>query len=184
MPTERKVAAVADLEDRLQRATIVIGLDYRGLPVAELRELRRALRKQESSIELRVVKNTLAKRAFANTGRGGAEVILNEATALLFGYEEVVTPPKAISEYQREKRMVLPIYGGEMDGTVLSAAEVMELADVPSRTELMAKIAGGVAGPIAGIAMTLSGVLRELASAVDARAQQLEESSAAAASGS
>ena len=182
MSTERKLAAVADLEDRLKRATIVIGLDYRGLPVMELRELRRALRKRESSIELRVVKNTLAKRAFANVDRGGAETILNEATALLFGYEEVVTPSKAISDYQRERRIVLPIHGGEMDGTVLSAAEVMELAAVPGRTELMAKIAGGVAGPIAGIAMTLSSVLRELASAVDARAQQLEESSVAAAS--
>ena len=77
---------------------------------------------------------------------------------------------------------MLPIHGGETDGTVLSAAEVMELAAVPSRIELMAKIAGGVAGPIAGIAITLSSVLRELASAVDARAQQLEEGSAAAAS--
>jgi large subunit ribosomal protein L10 len=140
------------------------------------------LRERENSIELRIVKNTLAQRAFDNTGRAGAETILNEATALLFGYEEVVNPSKAISDYQRENRTEVIIRGGEMDGKVLSATEVMELATLPSHTELMAKIASGVNGPITGIATTLSNILRELASAVDARANQLEESGTVTAS--
>ena len=182
MPTERKVAQIAELEERLKRAAIVIGLDYRGLSVMQMHDLRRTLRQHEASIELRVVKNTLARRAFGNAGRAGAEKILQEATALLFGYEEVVNPAKAISEFQREKRLELNVYGGEMDGAVLNAAEVMELATLPGRAELMARIAGGVNGPIAGIAITLSSVLREIAGAVDARANQLEESGATAAS--
>lgn len=182
MPTERKVAQVAELEDRLKRAAIVIGLDHRGLSVTQLHDLRRALRAREASIELRVVKNTLARRAFANAGRAGVDEILKEATALLFGYEEVVNPPKGISDFQREKRIEVTVHGGEMDGAVLSAAQVMELASLPGRMELMARLAGGVNGPITGIASTLSSILRELAGAVDARANQLEESGTAAAS--
>ena len=174
MPTDRKVAQVHELEERLRRAVITIGIDYRGLTVAQLRQLRTTLRATEPSMELRVVKNTLAQRAAERVAQGGLSALLQETTALLFGYEEIANPVKAMGQYARDTRTELLIYGGYLDGAVLTPAEVSELASLPSRPQLLAKIAGGLTSPIAGLASVLTGVLRELAAVIDARAAQLE----------
>ncbi len=179
MPTEHKVQQVAELEERLTRAVMAIGLDFRGLSVGEMRALRLTLRETEPSMELRVVKNTLLRRAADNAGKPGIAQLAQEATALLLGYEEEVAPPKALHTYLRAKRLEIPIHGGYLDGEVLSAAQVADLATVPSRSELMAKLAGGVNGPVGGIAAGLHAVLRGVAAIVDARAEQLGESEGA-----
>ncbi len=178
MPTARKIAQVAELEDRLTRCVIAIGLDYRGLKVAQLQALRRALREREASMEVRVVKNTLLRRAAEAAGKPAVAEVAHETTALLLGYEDVVTPPKAIAQYLREHRLEMVIHGGYAEGARLSATDVRALADVPSRPELMAKVAGGVLSPIAGIAGALAAVFREMAAMVEARAVQLEEQGA------
>ena len=173
MPTDRKMQQVADLEDRLNRAVMTIGLDYRGLNVGKMRALRLALRQSEASMELRVVKNTLLRRAADNAGKPGISQIAHEATALVLGYEEEVAPPKALSAYVRAERLEIPIHGGYLDGEVLSAAQVEDLATVPGRAGLMAQLAGGVNGPVGGIAAGLHAVLRDIAAIIDARAEQL-----------
>ena len=68
MPTEHKIQQVAELEDRLNRCMIAISLDYRGLSVGQMQQLRRTLREIEPTIEMRVVKNTMLKRAAENSG--------------------------------------------------------------------------------------------------------------------
>jgi len=173
MPTERKVQLVADLEERLNRTVMAIGLDYRGLSVAQMRALRTALRDQEASMELRVVKNTLLKRAAENAGKPQVIELANESTALVLGYGEEVAPPKALKKYLSESRLTIPVHAGYLDGEVLTAAQVDDLATVPSRPELMAKLAGGLNGPIGGIAGGLNALLRQLAAIIDARAEQL-----------
>ena len=173
MPTERKVQQVADLEERLNRTVMAIGLDYRRLSVGQMRALRVALREQEPSMELRVIKNTLLKRAAENAGKPGVFELANQATALVLGYEEEIAPPKALKKYLRESRLEIPIHGGYLDGEVLTAAQVDDLASVPSRLELMARLAGGINGPVGGIAGGLHALLRELAAIIDARAEQL-----------
>ncbi len=174
MPTERKIQQVADLEERLGRAVMAIGLDFRHLSVGQMRALRLTLRAQEPSMELRVVKNTLLKRAAENAGRPGVGTIANQSTALVLGYEEEVGPPKALKKYLRETRLEIPIHGGYLDGEVLSAAQVDDLASVPTRPELMARIAGGVNGPVGGIAAGINALLREVAAIIEARAEQLD----------
>ena len=174
MPTEHKVQQVADLEERLGRAVMAIGLDFRHLSVGQMRALRLTLRAQEPSMELRVVKNTLLKRAAENAGHPGVGTLANQSTALVLGYEEEVGPPKALKKYLREARLEIPIHGGYMDGEVLSAAQVDDLASVPTRPELMARIAGGVNGPISGIAAGINALLREVAAIIEARAEQLD----------
>ena len=178
MPTEKKVALVAELEERIARASIAIGLDYRGLTVTQLQHLRRALREHEANMELRVVKNSLWKRAAENAGKAEAGEVVQEATAILFGYEEPVTPPKALRTFTRENRLDIPIYAAYMDGQLLSADAVADLATVPTRLELMAKLAGGLNSPVAGIALSLQDLLRRLAAVTAARADQLEAASA------
>lgn len=174
MPTERKVAQVHELEDRLRRAVITIGINYRGLTVAQLRQLRTTLRATEPNMELRVVKNSLAKRAAEGVNQGSLSALLQETTALLFGYAEIANPSKAVAQYARDTRSELPIYGGYLDGALLTPAEVSDLASLPSRPQLMAKIAGGITSPLAGLAGALTSVLREVAAVIDARAAQLE----------
>ena len=175
MPTERKVQQVADLEARLNRTVMAIGLDYRHLSVGQMRALRLVLRQQEPSMELRVIKNTLLRLAAENAGKPGVFQIADQATALILGYEDEVAPPKALKKYLRESRLEIPIHGGYLDGEVLSPAEVDELAAVPSRLELMALLAGGLNSPVGGIAGALHALLRELAAIIDARAEQLAE---------
>ncbi len=175
MPTELKVKQVAEIEERLQRAVITIGLDYRGLTVTQMRDLRLALRAFEPSIELRVVKNTLVKRAAENAGHADIAQLTKEATALVFGYEEQINPPKGIAKFMSESRLDVPIHGGYMDGALITPAEIADLATIPSRLELMAKIAGGLNNPITGIAAALQAVFRDTAAIIEARAAQLAE---------
>ncbi len=183
MPTERKLAQVAELEERFRRAVIVIGLDYRGLTVAQMRDLRLALRQKEPTMELRVVKNSMVKRAADNVGNPGLNEIVQEATAFLFGYEEVVNPPKAITDYLRANRLTLTLHGAVSDSTVLSSEQVADLATLPGRGQLMATLAGGISNPISGLASAISAVLRQLAAGVEARAAQLETTATPATEG-
>ena len=173
MPTELKVKQVAEIEERLKRAVITIGLDYRGLTVSQMRDLRVALRAVEPSIEMRVVKNTLVKRAAENAGHADIAQLTKQATALVFGYEEQISPPKGLTKFIRDSRLEIPIHGGYMDGTLLTPAEIADLATIPSRLELMAKIAGGINNPITGIAAALQAVFRDTAAIIEARAEQL-----------
>lgn len=175
MPTELKVKQVAEIEERLQRAVITIGLDYRRLTVSQMRDLRLALRSFEPSIELRVVKNTLVKRAAENAGQADVAQLTKEATALVFGYEEQINPPKGIAKFLSESRLEIPIHGGYMDGALITPAEIADLATIPGRLELMAKIAGGLNNPITGIAAALQAVFRDTAAIIEARAEQLAE---------
>ena len=175
MPTQKKLEQVALLEERLGRATITIGLDYRHLSVTQMQELRRTLREKAPDSELRVIKNTMLARAAENAGQQGVTEIVDEATALLFGFAEIVEPPKALRDYLRESRLEIPIRGGFLDGDVLSGAQVTELADVPSHDDLMGLMAGGLNSPIRGIAAVLHGMIRDIAAIVEARAAQIEE---------
>ena len=183
MPTELKIKQVAEIEERLQRAVITIGLDYRGLTVPQMRDLRVALRAIEPTIEMRVVKNTLVKRAAENAGHADIAQLTKEATALVFGYEEQINPPKALTKFIRDSRLDIPIHGGYMDGALITPAEIADLATIPSRLELMAKIAGGLNNPITGIAAALQAVFRDTAAIIEARAAQLDEQDGDAGSG-
>lgn len=175
MPTERKVEQVALLEERLRRASVAIGLDYRGLGVGEMQALRRALRAEAPETELRVVKNTLFARAAANAGMPDAAKVANEATALLFGYGEPTDAPRALRSYLRASSLDIPLHGVFFEGEFSSGEMVAELAQIPSRPELMSRVAGGINSPVAGIAGALSAVFRDVAALIEARAEQLEQ---------
>ena len=179
MTTAHKIQQVTELTERLQRAVITIGLDYRGLTVAQLRQLRLALRELEPDLELRIVKNTLLQRAAAASGHPSAAALAHEATALLFGYGAENSPAKALRKYMTDARLQIPIHAGYMHGALLTPAEVDELARIPSRVELLGRIAGGLVSPIAGIAGALRETMRELAAVLKAHAAQLDEQPAA-----
>lgn len=175
MATERKVEQVALLEERLRRATVAIGLDYRGLTVGDMQAMRRTIRAEAPETELRVIKNTLFQRAAANAGVPDAARIAQESTALLLGYGELTEAPRALRAYTRSVNRDIPIHGVFFEGGFSPGETVAELAGIPSRPELMAKVAGGISSPVAGLAGALSAVFRDVAALIEARADQLEQ---------
>lgn len=134
-----KVAAVEETRERFERSAAAVVTDYRGLSVDELQELRRALR--GSNAEYRVVKNTLTRLAARDAGVNIPDELLTGPTALTFCREEPVGPAKVLQEFSR-RHPGLVVKGAVFDGQVLSAEEAMKLAELSSREELLARLAG------------------------------------------
>ncbi len=172
MPTPRKVEMLAEIQDRMSRASIAISADYRGLTVAQITELRRAMR--ASGAEVKVVKNTLATMAAKAAGREEMAEILQGPTALTIGYGDPIAPVKAFTEHLRARRLNIEVHGGWLEGKVLSRAEVESLATMPSKEQLIADVVGKLQSPLYNFAGLLQSTIRNFAGLVDARANQLE----------
>ncbi len=176
MPTPRKVEMLADVKDRMERASIAISADYRGLSVAQITELRRALR--SANVEVKVVKNTLATMAAEQAGRPEMAQLLVGPTALAIGFGDPIAPVKALTEHLRARRLTLPLHGGWLEGKILTASEVESLASMPSKEQLIAGVVGKLQGPLYNLAGLLQASMRNFAGLVDARANQLEQEGA------
>jgi large subunit ribosomal protein L10 len=176
MPTPRKVEMLAEIKDRMERASIAISADYSGLTVAQITELRRALR--PADVEVKVVKNTLATMAAEQAGRPEMAQILTGPTALAIGFGDPIAPVKALTEHLRAKRLALIIHGGWLEGKVLTTAEVESLATMPSREQLIADVVGKLQSPLYNLAGLLQASMRNFAGLVEARATQLESEAA------
>lgn len=184
MPTARKQATVAELKDLVERSSIVIGAEYRGLSVRDMTALRRALR--DAGVEVRVVKNRLFQLAATQAGVAAAGEVVEGPTIIVFGYGDIVGPAKAISEYVRTARNAFAPRRAYLDGTILTGPAIAALASLPSREQLIAQLAGAFASPMQNLVNLLdralgnpAGVLlndsmRTLQGLVDARAGQLE----------
>ena len=171
MPTEQKEAAVVELADRIKRSTIAIATDFSGLSVNQITELRRQLR--VAGVEYKVVKNRIAKIAADEAGVGPFKDILEGATGVVFGYDDVVAAAKAVDEYVKQTRVDLKIRKGIMDGDVLTPAQISALAALPPRDQLIAKLLGQMNAPISGLVRVLSGTISGLAIVLQRRAEQL-----------
>lgn len=169
---------LAEIRDRMERASIAISTDYRGLTVAQITDLRRALR--PANVEVKVVKNTLAAMAAEAAGRPEMGQIVQGPTALAIGFGDPIAPVKALTEHLRARRLTLDIHGGWLEGKVLSRAEVESLATMPSREQLIADVVGKLQSPLYNLAGLLQASMRNFAGLVEARANQLEEQGAAA----
>ena len=176
MPTAKKEADVAELQTMLDRSIVAISTSYRGLSVAEMTALRRRMR--EAGVDIRVVKNTLLRLAAERAGKPDLIQIVSGPTAIIFGYDDIAAPAKAVTEYMRTARNALTITGAYLDGTVMAPAAVADLATLPSREQMIAQFVGSVQSPIATFASLITGVVRQFAGLIDARAQQLEEAGA------
>lgn len=134
-----KVAAVEETRERLERSAAAVVTDYRGLSVAELQQLRRALR--ENDAEYRVVKNTLTRLAARDAGVDIPDELLTGPTALTFCREDPVGPTKVLQEFSR-RHPGLVVKGAVFDGQVLGAEDTLRLAELSSREEMLARLAG------------------------------------------
>ncbi len=173
MPTERKVAQVAELRELIREAEIAISTAYQGISVAEQVELRRQL--SAAGAEMRVVKNTLLRIAAKDEGLEAFGELAQGATALVLSRDDIVAPARALAAYLRARpASPVEVRSAVVEGALVDAAYVHDLATVPPRDELLARIAGGVVGPLVELAGLLQATTREFAGLIEARATQLE----------
>ena len=149
------------MREWMETCTVAISADHSGTPVRAMTELRRALR--ESGVKFHVVKNSIAYLAADAAGRPEMKAIIEGPTGIAFGYEEPTGPAKALSEFIKSTRSPMKIRGGLMGDRVLTADEVEQLAALPSRDELIARMMGRLQSPAAGLANVLNGPISGLA---------------------
>lgn len=166
---EQKETLLASLEEKLARAKVAVLIKYQGLKVKDSESLRAKLR--DAQVDMVVPKNTVAKIAFKNSGIEVTGEAFSQPLALIFGYEDEVRPAKEIVLFAKAFEAV-EILGGILDKKMIDASAIKALAALPSREELMARMAGSVSSPARGLAVTVSGVARGLARAISEVAKQ------------
>lgn len=164
---DKKKAVVAEVSAQLAKAKAVVVAEYRGLEVGRMTELRAKARK--SGVYLRVLKNTLARRAVEGTPFAGLSQHLKGP--LVYGISpDAVATAKVLNEFAKANEKLV-IRAGAMENAVISPQEVTALASLPSREELLAKLFGTMQAPIAKFARTLNEVparfVRTLAAVCD-----------------
>jgi len=172
MSREKKEQIIDRLQEIFSKCSIGILTDYRGLSALEMTDLRRRLR--DSSIEYKVVKNTLARFAAERVGRDELVNFFEGPVAIAFGYSDIIEPARVLSDYIRTSKASLSIKGGFLGDGLLTLEDVMELSTLPSREILIAKVLGGMQSPLATLANCLTAPMRGVIGALQARIQQLE----------
>jgi len=172
---EQKQAVVAEVSEQLKAAQAIVLAEYRGLPVGNMTELRR--RARTSGVYLRVLKNTLARRAVAETPFAGlSEQMIGP---LAYGISaDPVAVAKVLHEFSRDNAEKFVIKGGAMPNVVMTPAQVADLARMPSRAELLAKLLGTMQAPIAKLARTLNEVPGKFVRTLAALQEQKEKQAA------
>lgn len=171
----QKKERVVSLSDQISRSKVAVVSDYRGLSVKELTELRRKV--QEVGGDVTVAKNTLIRRVINDTeGMPAIDEILKGPTALVVGYEDPVAPVKALMDFLKANKKEQEVRGGILDGKVVNIDEIKQIATLPSREEMIAKLMGSMQSPAQGVAITLSGVARNLVYVLEAIREQKENS--------
>jgi large subunit ribosomal protein L10 len=169
-----KEALVEEVTGLLAAADVMFVSDYRGLTVAEITELRGKLR--PAGARIRVLKNTLTRRAAEAAGHGELLVLLTGPTAVTICGADPVAPAKALADFARTHDRLV-VRGGVMQGRVVDAAGVKALASLPPRDVLVAQVVSTMAAPLSGLVTVLNGTISGLARAL----QQIADQKAAAA---
>ena len=172
---EQKQATVSEVQARLAGAQAVIVAEYRGLNVERVTQLRVKARK--SGLYLRVLKNTLARRAVKGTP---FEKLTESMTGpLMYGIaSDPVAGAKVLSEFAKDNELFV-IRGGAMPGSVMSAKDIKALALLPSREELLAKLLGTMQAPVAKLVRTMNEVPAKFVRTLAALKDQREKSGTA-----
>ena len=176
---EQKKAAVAALSEKMSRAASGVLVKYQGITVEDDTKLRAALRK--AGVEYSVFKNSLIGRAADEAGFGAIKSELNGMNAIALSYDDPVAPAKILKEYA-EKIESFELRGGFLEGSVVSVDTIKELADIPAKEVLIARMLGSLQGPIQGLAVALQAVIDkggEGAPAADAAEPAAEAADAA-----
>ncbi len=152
---KQKEEIVNKLAEELKDAKLILLADYRGITVEDVTKLRKEVR--ETNAEYKVIKNNIVKRALDANGESGLDDLLEGPTAIITSKEDYLAPAKAIYNFTKDHDFY-KIKGGIIEGKVMTAEEIITLAKLPSRQELLAKLAGSLLGNITKLAVALDAV--------------------------
>lgn len=168
-----KTDNVEEIKAKIEKSQSVVLVDYRGLNVEQLTELRGKYR--EAGVDYKVYKNTMMRFAFKDSGLEEFNEYLKGPSAIAFGYDDPVNAAKITSEFIKDNEK-LEIKAGIVDGKIIDVAGVNDLAKLPSKEVLVAQVLGGFNAPIQGFTNVLQGTIRSLATVLSAIAEDKEES--------
>ena len=152
---KQKEESVKKLAEELKEAKLILLTEYRGITVEADTKLRKAVR--ETNATYRVMKNNIVKRALDLNNESGLDDLLEGPTAIISSNDDYLAPAKAIYNFAKENEFY-KIKGGIIEGKVMTAEEIITLAKLPSRQELLAKLAGALLGNITKLAVALDAV--------------------------
>lgn len=153
-----KAKLVDEAAEKFKEAVSVVIVDYRGLTVNEVTDLRKQLR--DANVEMKVIKNSILIRAVKKAGLEGLEDIFKGPTAVAFSKEDVVAPAKIIANFAKNAD-VLEIKGGIIEGEPASIEEINALATLPSREGLLSMLLSVLQAPVRNVAYALNAVADE-----------------------
>ncbi len=177
MPTAQKAATIDELSDKLRDSKGAVLLDYRGLTVAAITQLRRDL--SGDGVEFQVTKNTLLRIAADRANVSIDSDLLAGPTAVAFGWNDEVSPARLMTDFARRNRLV-HVKGGIISRRSVSAEQVTRIAELPSREILLAQLLGTLQAPAARTLGVLQAPAREVAGLAEALRVQREGGEAAA----
>jgi large subunit ribosomal protein L10 len=152
---EQKKQIVEEIADKLKASKSTIVVDYRGLTVGEVTELRKQL--CEAGVEFKVYKNSMTRRAADSLDLSGINTALTGPNAIAFSAEDVVAPAKILNDFAK-KHEALEIKAGIIEGTIASVEEVKALAELPSREGLLSMLLSVLQAPIRNLALATKAV--------------------------
>lgn len=155
---EAKKAVVSEIAEKLQQAASVVVVDYRGLSVAQVTELRKQLR--EAGVEFKVYKNSMARRATEAAGLEGLNEHLTGPNAIAFSTEDVIAPAKILNDFAKGNEQ-LEIKAGVIEGAIASAEDVKALASLPSREGLLSMLLSVLQAPVRNFALATKAVAEQ-----------------------
>ena len=168
-----KQAIVEALAERIKNAEAGILVDYKGITVAEDTALRTELRKE--GVEYTVVKNTLTRKALDKLGMNELDSVLNGTTSLATAENDPIAPFRILNDYSKKLGDRFNIKAAFMEGKVLTESEIAEMAGLPSKDALYAKVLGTMIAPITGLAVCLGQILEQKGGSLEAPAADAAE---------
>ena len=150
-----KSETVKEISEKAKKSQTIIVCEYRGLTVAQIQEVRRALRKENA--EMNVYKNSLVERAVDELGYNDLNSILTGPNAIVFS-EDVIAGAKVIAKYAKRHRDVLVVKGGIVEGKFVDAKGIIEVSKLPGKEGLISMFLSCLQAPIRQFAATVKAV--------------------------
>ena len=157
-----KETKVVEIKEKMEKAQGIIFAKYQGLTVEQDTELRKKLR--EAGVEYKVYKNTLTTLAAKELGMGAIESVLEGPTSVAFGYEDPTAPARILNEFAKTHKK-LELKGGIVQGEIFDAEKVTQLANIPPKDVLIAKLLGSFKAPLSNLAYLINAIKEQKESA-------------------
>ena len=172
MPKPEKEKIVSELKEKIDSANSILLTDFTGLNVEEISELRDQLR--DSSIEYRIVKNTLTRISVEELGMNQILNYLDGPTAIAFGLDNPLSPAKIISEYAKKNKKPT-VKAFFLDGQIYESSQVAEIAKTPDKKVLQSQLLGTISAPLSNFALSVGNLLQQLVFVLNAIKEKKEQ---------